>query len=91
MRRETYPVHCHETEETFFILGGACLFASSRVTGAELRLGKWTDCVPALRPSRDHQRRQRDVHVQTLLAKRRRCVRNTATPNAEIAGGGAVT
>ena len=65
------PVHCHETEETFFILGGACLirFFDGNET-AELRLGKW-DLI-ACPPSVDHEiinDGDETCHVQTLLSK----------------------
>jgi len=65
------PVHCHETEETFFILGGECLirfFDGDEV--AEARLGKW-DLIAC--PPFTHHEIINDgtetCHVQTLLSK----------------------
>jgi uncharacterized RmlC-like cupin family protein len=65
------PVHCHETEETFFILGGGCLirFFEGDAT-AELRLGKW-DLI-ACPPFVHHEiinDGDETCHVQTLLSK----------------------
>ena len=65
------PVHCHETEETFFILGGSCMirfFDGDEV--AECRLGKW-DLI-ACPPFTHHEiinDGTEDCHVQTLLSK----------------------
>jgi quercetin dioxygenase-like cupin family protein len=65
------PVHRHETEETFFILGGSCLvrcFDGDAV--AEIRLGTW-DLV-ACPPSIYHEiinDGDETCHVQTLLSK----------------------
>jgi quercetin dioxygenase-like cupin family protein len=65
------PVHRHETEETFFILGGSCLvrcFDANDV--AEIRLATW-DLV-ACPPGVYHEIiNDGDVtcHVQTLLSK----------------------
>jgi uncharacterized RmlC-like cupin family protein len=65
------PVHCHETEETFFILGGSCLvrfFDGDEV--AEARLGKW-DLI-ACPPFMNHEiinDGHETCHVQTLLSK----------------------
>ena len=66
------PVHCHEIEETFFILGGSCLircYDGDEV--AEFRLGKW-DLV-ALPPFLRHEiinDGDEVCHVQTLLSAR---------------------
>src|SRR5882757_8641333 len=65
------PIHCHETEEVFFILGGECLVrCSDGEASYELRLGKW-DLV-ALPPFLQHEvinDGTGDCHVQTLLSK----------------------
>jgi quercetin dioxygenase-like cupin family protein len=65
------PVHRHEIEETFFILGGSCLiriFDGDEV--AEVRLGKW-DLI-ACPPNVYHEiinDGDETCHVQTLLSK----------------------
>jgi uncharacterized RmlC-like cupin family protein len=65
------PVHCHEIEETFFILGGGCLirfFDGDEV--AECRLEKW-DLI-ACPPFVNHEIINDGAevcHVQTLLSK----------------------
>jgi quercetin dioxygenase-like cupin family protein len=65
------PVHCHEIEETFFILDGSCLirfFKDDEI--AEARLGKW-DLIAC--PPNVHHEIINDgdevCHVQTLLSK----------------------
>ena len=64
------PVHRHETEETFFILGGSCLirlFDGDEV--AEVDLGKW-DLI-ACPPFMNHEiinTGAETCHVQTLLS-----------------------
>ena len=63
------PVHCHETEEVFFILEGECLVRCwEGGTSHEIRLGRW-DLV-ALPPFLQHEVLNDgpgDCHVQTLL------------------------
>ena len=65
------PVHRHETEETFFILGGGCLircFHDNEI--AEIRLGKW-DLI-ACPPGMYHEiinDGDETCHIQTLLSK----------------------
>lgn len=63
------PIHCHETEEVFFILGGACLVRCWEGEASyELRLGKW-DLV-ALPPFLQHEILNdgtEECHVQTML------------------------
>jgi uncharacterized RmlC-like cupin family protein len=65
------PVHCHETEETFFILGGSCLiriFDKDEV--AEVRLGQWDliACPPFMYHEIINDGAE-TCHVQTLLSK----------------------
>ncbi len=65
------PVHRHETEETFFILGGSCLirfFDNNEV--AEARLGKWDliACPPFMHHEIINDGAE-TCHVQTLLSK----------------------
>ena len=64
------PVHCHETEEVFFILEGECLVRCwDGAASHEIRLGRW-DLV-ALPPFLHHEVLNDgavDCHVQTLLA-----------------------
>ena len=64
------PMHCHETEEVFFILDGECLvrcFEGDDVT--ELRLGKW-DLVqlPVGLQHELHNTGAVDCQVQTMLS-----------------------
>jgi mannose-6-phosphate isomerase-like protein (cupin superfamily) len=63
------PIHCHETEEVFFILEGECLVRCwDGPASHELRLGKW-DLV-ALPPFLHHEvlnDAAGDCHLQTLL------------------------
>ena len=65
------PIHRHEIEETFFILGGSCLirlFDGDEV--AEVRLGKW-DLI-ACPPFMYHEiinDGDETCHLQTLLSK----------------------
>jgi quercetin dioxygenase-like cupin family protein len=64
------PMHCHETEEVFFILDGQCLvrcFDGDEVT--DLTLGKW-DMVqlPIGLQHELYNTGDTDCHVQTLLS-----------------------
>jgi mannose-6-phosphate isomerase-like protein (cupin superfamily) len=65
------PVHCHETEEVFFILDGECLVRCWDGTAShEITLGRW-DLV-ALPPFVQHEiinTGSVECHVQTMLAK----------------------
>jgi uncharacterized RmlC-like cupin family protein len=64
------PVHCHETEEVFFILDGECLVRCWDGTAShEITLGRW-DLV-ALPPFLQHEVLNVgtvECHVQTMLA-----------------------
>ena len=65
------PVHCHETEEIFFILDGECRVRCwDGAESFDIRLGRW-DLV-ALPPFLQHEvfnEGSGDCHVQTMLAK----------------------
>jgi mannose-6-phosphate isomerase-like protein (cupin superfamily) len=65
------PVHCHETQEVFFILEGECLVRCwEGEESTELKLGKW-DLI-ALPPFLQHEvfnTGEGDCQLQTLLAK----------------------
>jgi mannose-6-phosphate isomerase-like protein (cupin superfamily) len=65
------PVHCHETEEVFFILDGECLVRCwDGPESFDIRLGRW-DLV-ALPPFVQHEvfnDGEGECHLQTLLAK----------------------
>jgi uncharacterized RmlC-like cupin family protein len=65
------PVHCHETEEVFFILEGECLVRCwEGEQSCDIRLSRW-DLV-ALPPFLHHEifnDGAGDCHIQTLLAK----------------------
>ena len=67
------PVHCHETEETFFILDGECLvnvFHGDETVS--LKLGKWDLLsVPAFVYHDIHNTGDVPCPVQTLLSKPR--------------------
>ena len=65
------PMHCHETEEIFFILDGECLVRCwDGEESFDIRLGRW-DLV-ALPPFLQHEvfnEGDSECHLQTLLAK----------------------
>ena len=65
------PVHCHETEEIFFVLDGECLVRCwDGGESFDIRLGRW-DLV-ALPPFLQHEvfnEGNGECHLQTLLAK----------------------
>ena len=65
------PMHCHETEEIFFILDGECLVRCwDGEESFDIRLGRW-DLV-ALPPFLQHEvfnEGDGECHLQTLLAK----------------------
>ena len=65
------PVHCHETEEIFFILEGECLVRCWEAgESCDIRLGRWD--LAALPPFLNHEifnNGPGDCHVQTMLAK----------------------
>jgi quercetin dioxygenase-like cupin family protein len=65
------PVHCHETEETFFILDGACtvnIFRDGETV--TVKLGKWDlISVPAFTYHDIHNEADGPCAVQTLLSK----------------------
>jgi mannose-6-phosphate isomerase-like protein (cupin superfamily) len=65
------PVHCHETEEVFFILDGECLVRCWEGEASfDIRLGRW-DLV-ALPPFLQHEVLNTgpgECHLQTLLSK----------------------
>jgi mannose-6-phosphate isomerase-like protein (cupin superfamily) len=65
------PMHCHETEEIFFILDGECLVRCwDGEESFDIRLGRW-DLV-ALPPFLQHEvfnEGEGTCHLQTMLAK----------------------
>jgi len=65
------PVHCHETEEVFFILDGECLLRCWQgEESCDIKLGRWD--LAALPPFLQHEvfnTGSGDCQVQTLLAK----------------------
>jgi uncharacterized RmlC-like cupin family protein len=65
------PIHCHETEEVFFILDGECRVRCwDGATSFDIQLGRW-DLV-ALPPFLQHEvfnDGTSECQVQTLLAK----------------------
>ena len=67
------PVHCHETEETFFVLDGECIvnvFHGEETVS--LRLGKWDlVSVPAFVYHDIHNAGDIPCPIQTLLSKPR--------------------
>ena len=83
------PVHCHETEEVFFILEGECLVRCwEGEQSCDIRLARW-DLV-ALPPFLNHEifnDGPGDCHVQTLLAKPQPLRPQYADPGAGAASG----
>ncbi|HTY66317.1 MAG TPA: cupin domain-containing protein [Alphaproteobacteria bacterium] len=67
------PVHCHETEETFFILQGSCVVNVFRGDeSVSVRLGLWDlISVPAFTYHDIHNDGTGPCAVQTLLSKPR--------------------
>jgi len=76
------PMHCHETEEVFFILDGECLVRCwDGEESFDIRLGRW-DLV-ALPPFLQHEvfnDGAGDCHLQTLLSKPRPLRPNYSDP-----------
>ena len=65
------PVHCHETEETFFILDGECIVNVFRDDETvTLKLGRWDlVSVPPFVYHDIHNEGDVDCAIQTLLSK----------------------
>jgi mannose-6-phosphate isomerase-like protein (cupin superfamily) len=65
------PMHCHETEETFFILDGECLVRCwEGEESFDIRLGRWDlVCLPPFVQHEVFNDGSGDCHLQTLLAK----------------------
>ena len=65
------PIHCHETEEIFFILDGECLVrCSDGEESFDIRLGRWDlVCLPPFLRHEVFTEGSGDCHLQTLLAK----------------------
>jgi mannose-6-phosphate isomerase-like protein (cupin superfamily) len=65
------PMHCHETEEIFFILDGECLVrCSDGKESFDIRLGRWDlVCLPSFLRHEVFNEGSSDCHLQTLLAK----------------------
>src|SRR5271166_1230894 len=65
------PVHCHETEEVFFILDGECLVRCwDGEASCDIRLGRWDlVCLPPFLRHEVFNTGSGDCQVQTLLAK----------------------
>ena len=65
------PIHCHETEEIFFILDGECLVrCSDGEESFDIRLGRWDlVCLPPFLQHEVFNEGSGDCHLQTLLAK----------------------
>lgn len=65
------PVHCHETEETFFILDGECIVNVYRGgETASFKLGRWDlISVPPNVYHDIHNTGGKECAVQTLLSK----------------------
>jgi len=67
------PIHCHETEETFFILDGECIVNVYRDSESlTLELGRWDlVSIPAFIYHDIHNNASNPCAVQTLLSKPR--------------------
>jgi mannose-6-phosphate isomerase-like protein (cupin superfamily) len=65
------PVHCHETEEVFFILDGECLVRCwDGEESFEIRLGRWDlVCLPPFLQHEIFNTGPGECQLQTLLAK----------------------
>jgi len=65
------PVHCHETEEVFFILGGECLVRCwDNKASFDISLGRWDlVCLPPFLRHEVFNTGASECQVQTLLAK----------------------
>jgi mannose-6-phosphate isomerase-like protein (cupin superfamily) len=65
------PVHCHETEEVFFILDGECLVRCwNGEESFDVRLGRWDlVCLPPFLQHEVFNTGSGECHLQTLLAK----------------------
>ena len=65
------PVHCHETEEVFFILDGECLVRCwDGEERFDISLGRWDlVCLPPFLQHEVFNAGPGECHLQTLLAK----------------------
>ena len=65
------PVHCHETEEVFFILDGECVVRCwDGEESLEIRLGRWDlVCLPPFLQHEVFNTGPGECQLQTLLAK----------------------
>jgi quercetin dioxygenase-like cupin family protein len=65
------PVHCHETEETFFVLDGSCTVHVQREgETATISLGRWDAVsIPAFVNHDVHNDAADSCALQTLLSK----------------------
>src|SRR5271167_1703429 len=65
------PVHCHETEEVFFILDGECLVRCwDGEASFDIALGRWDlVCLPPFLQHEVFNTGGSECQVQTLLAK----------------------
>jgi mannose-6-phosphate isomerase-like protein (cupin superfamily) len=65
------PMHCHETEEIFFILEGECLVRCwDGEDSFDIRLGRWDlVCLPPFLQHEVFNEGKGECHLQTLLAK----------------------
>jgi mannose-6-phosphate isomerase-like protein (cupin superfamily) len=65
------PVHCHETEEVFFILDGECLVRCwDGEASFDIELGRWDlVCLPPFVRHEVFNTGAGECQVQTLLAK----------------------
>lgn len=65
------PAHCHETEETFFVLDGSCTVNVFREDEtATIALGRWDlVSIPAFVSHDVHNEGEVDCALQTLLSK----------------------
>jgi uncharacterized RmlC-like cupin family protein len=65
------PMHCHETEEIFFILDGECRVRCWQgEEHADITLGRWDlICLPPFLQHEVFNEGAGDCHLQTMLAK----------------------
>ena len=77
------PVHCHETEEVFFILDGECLVRCwDDEASFDIALGRWDlVCLPPFLQHEVFNTAPANARCRPCLPRRNHCGRNTPTPN----------
>jgi mannose-6-phosphate isomerase-like protein (cupin superfamily) len=77
------PMHCHETEEIFFILDGeARVRCWENGESFDLTLGRWDLVALPSYSTRCSTKATRSAICRRCLPSRNRCARNTTTPRS---------